>query len=250
MIMLNNRLKELRAKFGYTQHDLAHKLNTSYGAVGNWESGKRTPDTETLIKMANIFNTTVDYLLGRTDDPINYDDSDLAADISPELLEHFGGDIKKALQAQGAIDEDALRERAEWYSKLTPFSKLERKRVPIVGSIACGKPIYAEEQYGEYVLSDVDADFALYCKGDSMVGARIHDGDLVFIRKQANVENGEIAAVVIDDDATLKRIYFYPAQQKLILSPENPSYEPLVFIGEELDSIHILGKAVAFQSLL
>ena len=245
-----NRIKQLRKLNGYSQKALAKILNVHQTAISQWETDRTTPDVEVAKAMADLFNTTTDYIFGRTDDPTNYDDSDLAADISPELLEHFGGDIKKALQAQGAIDEDALRERAEWYSKLTPFSQLDRKRVPIVGSIACGKPIYAEEQYGEYVLCDVDADFALYCKGDSMVGARIHDGDLVFIRKQANVENGEIAAVVIDDDATLKRVYFYPAQQKLVLSPENPSYEPLVFIGEELDTIHVLGKAVAFQSLL
>lgn len=245
-----NRIKQLRKLNGYSQKALAKILNVHQTAISQWETDRTTPDVEVAKAMADLFNTTTDYIFGRTDDPTNYDDSDLAADISPALLEHFGGDIKKALQAQRAIDEDAQRERAEWYSKLTPFSKLERKRVPIVGAIACGKPIYAEEQYGEYVLSDIDADFALYCKGDSMVGARIHDGDLVFIRKQASVENGEIAAVVIEDDATLKRVYFYPEQQKLILSPENPSYEPLVFIGEELDAIHVLGKAVAFQSLL
>jgi len=83
-----------------------------------------------------------------------------------------------------------------------------------------------------------------------MVGARIYDGDLVFIRSQESVDNGEIAAVIIDDEATLKRVYFYPEKQKLILSPENPHYEPLVFLGSELDHIKIIGKAVAFQSVI
>jgi repressor LexA len=81
-----------------------------------------------------------------------------------------------------------------------------------------------------------------------MIGARIFDGDIVFIRSQSSVENGEIAAVIIDDEATLKRVYYYPTEGKLILSPENPRYAPLVFIGEELEHIRILGKAVAFQS--
>ena len=83
-----------------------------------------------------------------------------------------------------------------------------------------------------------------------MIGARIHDGDIVFIRKQPIVENGEIAAVVIDNEATLKRWYFYPEEKKLILNPENAVFPPLVYIGEELDNIICLGKAVCFISNL
>ena len=83
-----------------------------------------------------------------------------------------------------------------------------------------------------------------------MTGARIYDGDIVFIRSQNAVDNGEIAAVIIDDEATLKRVYFYPEQEKLILSPENPRYAPLVYVGDELASIKIIGKAVAFQSII
>ena len=81
-----------------------------------------------------------------------------------------------------------------------------------------------------------------------MTGARIHDGDIVFIRQQSMVDNGNIAAVVINDEATLKRVYYYPDEGKLILSPENPKYAPMVYIGHELENIKILGKAVAFQS--
>jgi repressor LexA len=81
-----------------------------------------------------------------------------------------------------------------------------------------------------------------------MTGARIFDGDIVFIRSQNSVDNGEIAAVIINDEATLKRVYFYPNEEKLILSPENPRYAPLVYLGAELENIKILGKAVAFQS--
>ena len=81
-----------------------------------------------------------------------------------------------------------------------------------------------------------------------MIGARIYDGDIVFIRSQSTVDNGEIAAVIINDEATLKRVYYYPNEEKLILSPENPRYAPLVYIRDELESIKILGKAVAFQS--
>ena len=111
-------------------------------------------------------------------------------------------------------------------------------------------PIYAEEEYESFaaVNSELDADFCLRASGDSMIGARIYDGDIVFIRSQDSVDNGEIAVVIIGEEATLKRVYYYPEKQKLVLSPENPKYEPLVFINEELDSIKIIGKAIAFQS--
>ena len=127
---------------------------------------------------------------------------------------------------------------------------IERRRIPVLGEIACGKPILTEEEHDSFVMSgtNLDADFCLRAKGDSMIGARIQDGDIVFIKKSDMVANGEIAAVVIEDEATLKRVYYYPEKSKLILTPENPKYEPLVFMGPELDEIYILGKAVAFQS--
>lgn len=135
------------------------------------------------------------------------------------------------------------------YDNILPIKK---KNLPIIGTIACGEPIYAEEEYGNFVTinSDIDASFCLRAKGDSMIGARIFDGDLVFIREQDSVDNGEIAAVIINDEATLKRVYYYPNEAKVILSPENPKYAPLVYMNEELNSIKIIGKAVAFQSVI
>ena len=127
---------------------------------------------------------------------------------------------------------------------------LRTRRVPMLGEIACGEPIWAEEEHGSYVSVDesLSVDFCLRAHGDSMIGARINDGDLVLVRKQDSVDNGEIGVVIIDGEATLKRVYYYPDEAKLILSPENPRYAPLVYLGSELDRIKILGKAVAFQS--
>ena len=129
---------------------------------------------------------------------------------------------------------------------------IEKKKFPLLGEIACGKPIFADEDKESYIEAgtDIKADFCLKAKGDSMINARILDGDIVFIRQQPIVDNGEIAAVIIEDEATLKRVYYYPEQGKLILNPENPKYEPLVYVKEELDQIRILGKAVAFQSVV
>jgi len=127
---------------------------------------------------------------------------------------------------------------------------LDIKTFPMIGEIACGTPILTDEDHESYVMSgtNLPADFCLRARGDSMIGARILDGDIVFIQKAEIVNNGEIAAVVINDEATLKRVYYYPEKSKLILTPENPKYEPLVFIGDELNDIRILGKAIAFQS--
>ena len=124
------------------------------------------------------------------------------------------------------------------------------KRVPLLGEIACGEPIYASEEHDSFISTDtgLNADFCLRAHGDSMIGARIYDGDIVFIKAQESVDNGEIAAVIINDEATLKRVYYYPDEAKLILSAENAKYAPFVFMGDELREIKILGKAVAFQS--
>lgn len=124
----------------------------------------------------------------------------------------------------------------------------EMKAIPLVGKIACGTPITATENLDGYVKvpAQLEADFALICRGDSMTGARILDGDIVAIRQQPDVDDGDIAAVLIEDEATLKRVYKMPG--RLILRAENPKYAPIDISGAELDSVHILGKAVYFIS--
>mgnify|MGYP001053633783 CR=1 FL=1 len=122
--------------------------------------------------------------------------------------------------------------------------------VPVIGKIACGEPILAKQNIEGYAELDrrVRADFALRCVGDSMINAGINDGDIVFIRACPEVENGQIAAVSIDNEVTLKRVYYYPEKNKLILNPENPAYEPFVYLNEELNDIRILGRAVILLS--
>ena len=124
------------------------------------------------------------------------------------------------------------------------------KVLPVVGQIACGYPVFASEEDGGtvYTDADTDADFCLIAKGDSMKDARINSGDTVFIKKADTVNNGEIAAIIINDEATLKRVYYYPESSKLMLISENSNYEPMVYCGEELEKIHIIGRAVAFKS--
>ena len=120
------------------------------------------------------------------------------------------------------------------------------KKVPLIGAIACGDPITAmENREGEIdVPEDISCDFALQCKGNSMIGAGIHDGDAVYIRIQPEVENGQIAAVRIGDEATLKRVYLHT--DYIELRPENPDYESIIRRREEMNDVHIEGKAVGY----
>ena len=131
-------------------------------------------------------------------------------------------------------------------SNLMPMP--EMRKIPLVGTIACGEPILAEENIEEYISipKHIKADFALTCEGDSMINARIWDGDTVYIKQQDTVENGEIAAVLIDNEATLKRVRLF--DDHIILEPENPMYKPFVYWHEEMNKVRILGKAVAFTS--
>lgn len=126
--------------------------------------------------------------------------------------------------------------------------QIGKKRLPVLGSVACGEPIYMAEEKEVYVDSttDVHADFILIAKGDSMTGARINDGDIVFVHQQPEVENGEIAVVAIDDEATLKRFYKY--NDMILLKAENPEYKDMIFTPEDHKEVRVLGKAVAFQS--
>lgn len=202
-----NRIKELREAKGISMRQAASDLGMPYTTYVNYEKGAREPNSETLILLAD-YCTSIDYMLGKQN-PV----SDFAPDLPGNII---------------------------------PVPKM--KFVPLLGTIACGEPILAEENLeGDVAMPEhVTADFALRCKGDSMIEARIYDGDLVYIRQQPFVENGEIAAVLIDDEATLKRVYVHP--DKLVLSPANHNYEPFIYVGEEISSIRILGKAVAFTS--
>lgn len=162
--------------------------------------------------------------------------------------------IAKALQVDPAwllCQTDQMTVASVEVSSISNLIPLPQTyRIPLVGEIACGSPILAEENVEEIleIPQHIKADFALRCHGDSMIGVHIHDGDIVYIRQQPDVDNGAIAAVCIENSATLKRVYKYP--DKLVLSPANPQYEPLVYTGDELSQVRILGKAVGFISLI
>ena len=120
------------------------------------------------------------------------------------------------------------------------------KKVPLIGSIACGDPITAEQNIEKMVdvPENIRCDFSLTCHGDSMIDAGIHDRDVVYIHIQPEVENGQIAAVRIGEEATLKRVYY--SGGTLTLMPANPAYAPMVYTGPQLEEVQIEGRAVGW----
>ena len=146
----------------------------------------------------------------------------------------------------GWTEEQSAQREIYNYPNIEPLPKM--KKVPLLGTIACGEPILAEENIEDYINmpETTNGTFALRCKGDSMINARIFDGDIVYIREQPDVENGEIAAVLVDNEATLKRVYKY--DNRIELRPENPTFKVLNYENEDLNNIKILGKAVGFFS--
>ena len=214
MARFSERLKHLRTSRNISQMEFAKQIKLSKSSVNMYERGEREPGLETLERIADYFNVDMDYLLGKSD----------------------------------------VVNKTQWSMNFPTVSNIipmpEMKQIPLVGAIACGAPILAEENIEEYVdiPSHIHADFALTCKGDSMINARIFDGDIVYIRSQDTVENGEIAAVLIENEATLKRVKLY--DDHITLEPENPMYKPLSYWGEEMNEVRILGKAVAFTSTI
>ena len=199
-----NRLSQLRQEKGLNMREAARQLGMPYTTYVNCEKGTREPNSETLISLAKFYGTSIDYLLCKSDSPP-------------------GRDIPPGFE---------------------PMPKM--KKVPLIGAIACGEPITAEQNIEKMVdvPEYIRCDFSLTCHGDSMVDAGIHDKDVVYIRIQPEVENGEIAAVRIDGEATLKRVYYNPGT--LTLMPANPAYAPMVYTGSQLEEVHIEGKAVGW----
>ena len=218
MDIFKDRLTEAMKLRGIRASELAQRTGLSKARISQYVNGKFVPKSDAILLIAEALGVSELWLLGKT------------SDMNPS-------------------PDTPTEETIPCPENLSP---LRLRRFPVLGEIACGLPTLAvEDPDGGYVTAaDTTADFCLTAKGDSMIGARIFDGDEVFIQQTDVVNNGEIAAVVVEGEATLKRLYYFPAEQKLILAAENPAYAPLVFTGPELESIRILGRAVAFQSKL
>lgn len=152
----------------------------------------------------------------------------------------------------GIRKSDLVEEHPSLPTDAIPYQKRPTQLLPVVGSVSCGTPLLAEdniEGYHETPLQDIttgETYFWLRARGDSMINAGIHEGDLLLIRQQHDVDSGDIAVVSIsEDEATLKRVI--KKENALILQPENPSYETKIFVGAEIDSVHIRGRLMKLE---
>ena len=207
MATLYDRIKSRRTELGLTVEELAHKMGyKDKSSISKIENGKADIPQSKIAAFADALQTTPASLMGWEEQP----------------------EPKKPTIPPG----------------FEPMPKM--KKIPLIGAIACGEPITAEQNIEKMVdvPENIRCDFSLTCHGDSMVDAGIHDKDVVYIRIQPEVENGEIAAVRIDGEATLKRVYYNPGT--LTLMPANPAYAPMIYTGSQLEEVHIEGKAVGW----
>jgi repressor LexA len=202
MAHFGSRLRGLREEKELSQEALGKVLNLSQSTIAYYELNRKQPTQENLQYFADFFNVSVDYLLGRTD------------------IRNF----------------DKIKDQ------IIPVGNTVK--IPIIGTIRAGEPVLALQNIEGYMIVDEkfvkDGEFFyLRVNGNSMLGkSRIADGDLVLVRKQSCVENGDIAVVIVDgEDATLKR--FYLKENMVVLQPDNPDYEPLIFGQEHLKSGYI-----------
>lgn len=222
---IGERLKQIRIAKGMTQQDVANAIGTTYQNISQYERGVRTPKMSTVHKLATVLGVGAWEIAGwgdevEVDEFMDWDDIDA---------------FKKGFE-QNRVPANAI--------------KIRRVKVPLLGNIAAGEPIFADEVFEEYVEAeeDIRCDFALRVAGDSMMPT-VQLGDLVFIRQQNDVSDGEIAAVLIDESATLKRVFHI--KDGLALNSDNSvKYPPMIFTYPECDTIRILGKAVAFKRYL
>lgn len=196
---ISKRIKTRRQELGISVEELADRINKNKATIYRYEKGDiGKVPYDILEPLSEALDVSIGYLLGSED----------------------------------TIENRPLPEN------LKPITKVNR--VPVVGSIAAGKPILATENIESYLLlgQEYRADFALKIMGDSMIDVGINDGDLALIIKDKPIINGEIYAVLVDGEATLKKVY--RNDDYLTLQPCNSKYEPLVV--KEEDNPYIVGK--------
>lgn len=203
------RLREGLDVRGMTQAELAKRSGISKSSISRYIKGDWEGKQSAVYELAKALGVTEAWLMGY--------DVPMESDTAPSVPPGF-----------------------------EPLPKMVKR--PLVGSIACGEPITAEENIEDYVdvPENVQCDFCLRCKGDSMIDAGIHDGDVVYIHITPQVENGQIAAVRIDGEATLKRVFWDESSQTLTLLAENRNFAPLVYTGPILETVHVEGRAVGY----
>jgi len=207
---IGRRIRYYRNLRNMTQKELGALVGVEHNTISSYETGINRPGEDTLFAIAQALNVGIDDLFPPTKDSL-------------------------------ILTANKVKEEPGFYSVGNIVM------VPIVGRVSCGNGILAYEDIEGYEPIPDEwlrggKHFCLRAKGDSMIGARIHEGDLLLIREQPEVENGEIAAVLINDEAVLKRIYMNNDQ--LVLQSENPNYSPILSPPTEVTIIGKLKKII------
>ena len=210
MADFRERFAELLNRSAENDRAIADALGVSKQTVSAWKNGERSPKQPTLVTIANHFHVGVAWLTGRTDDP--------AEGMEPRPLP----------------------------ANLRLLSDLRRQRVPLIGRVAAGQPIMAEQDYETYVSAPVECDAALAVQGESMKPTYL-PGDIIYIKRQPDVREGQVAVVLIDDEATLKHVY--KRREGLTLISDNPDYPPMLIDAADHEYIAIYGVPVGYTRM-
>lgn len=254
-----DRVRMLANAQGMSLPVLETKLNLGNGTISRWS--KSSPNSDKLMRVADFFHVPVDYLLGR--EPSSYDSEygrALQQERSPINVSYRGKFPEPKLSAEDiaalhCVMSDSKFNLTQYISQLEmalrslpeniqPMPRMKEWKV--LGGTACGDPLY-KDLGDETILApdDIDADYVFRCVGDSMINARIFDGDIVFVKTDVSVDDGQIAVVRIDEEYTLKRIFHGP--DYLELRSENPTHPTRIIRGEQVNA-EIVGRAVYFLS--
>lgn len=202
------------------QRDFAAQLGITPSMVSEWRRRKSASFNRRLPQIAEALGTTTEYLL-------------------------TGNGPK---QKRAVSDSDTALPNGAEHLDLGAFH-----RIPILGRISAGLPLYAEQHIEGYTLTDLNGGaeyFALRVSGDSMNAARIQDGDILIVRRQDEVENGEVAVVMVgDDDATVKRFYSTGSTVTLMPQSTNPDHQPQIYDTTKT-SIRVIGRVVKVEFTL
>lgn len=219
------RLKMLREKRGQSQEDIAKLIGVGRTTYLKYESDENKP-TRKLKELSHLFNVTTDYIMCLSDNPHG-------TPFAGQDGKHF---LLFAGQAKNEIPPPT-----------------DNIKIPIIGSVKCGYDGLAYEYLDGYVMIDNTKHHgdikAFRCRGDSMTGLGIFDGDIAIVRVQDDVDNGDLAIVIVDgDEGTLKRVR--KQEGAIILESANPSYPPRVFTGEDMNKVRVVGKVVEIRRSL
>lgn len=217
MIDVGKMIARIRNERGYSQQQLANKLNISKQAISNYERGTREPDYVTLEAIADALNVPMAMLISKED------------------------------QANALEEIYATYPQSKLPSNVRPISALHHQRVPMIGEVAAGEPIYAPEDVGVFVDTPVKCDAAITVRGDSMVPNYL-DGDVVYIKCVPDVQEGSVAVVFLDDEATLKHVYKRPTGLTLI-SDNMATHPPIMAEFADYNNVRIFGVPVGFTRM-